>query len=449
MKKVIFVTYVFPPMAAVGSQRVVNFCRFLPNHGWQPVVLTVKGGHNTSWDNSLLKKIPDTIVYRTNALEPYFWLSSLRKSNTEAFSKNKTTAEQSEPVSKLSLLKRIKQFLLLFLRVPDEIIFWLPFAVLKGIQVVKEEQISVIISTSPPVTSHICASLIARFTKIPHIVDFRDLWTLNHTYDQRHYPPFFRKYDKWWENLVLNRASEIVTASPAFTKLLQKHLSGKITIKTITNGFDYTDVDLNRIFRSASGKKMNILYAGSIYSDFNPEFFLEALSEWIQDKQIDPHTVAVDFYGNCGFDYSEWLKQLKLDTLVSFHGFIPRDQLLKRMETADYLLLLLGFKDEYKSVIPAKLFDYLATGIRILAIAPNGITVELIKKYNAGSWQCSPDKTAMKSLIDRLYTCAINGTTEEKKYRYIKEIDRSYLAGELANILDQHAADNIENQRKL
>lgn len=437
LKKVLFVSYVFPPMAAVGSQRVVNFCRFLPDYGWQPVVLTVKKGHNTSWDDSLLKKIPDTIVYRTPIFEPYLWLSSLRGTKKETFSKDVIATKQAETVKKVSILKKIKKYILLFLRVPDEIIFWLPFAVYRGIRVVKKEQISAIISTSPPVTSHICASLIARFTKIPHIIDFRDLWTLNHTYSQRDYPPFFKKYDKWWEKKVLDHGSEIITASPGFTNLLQKNLSLNKKVKTITNGFDYTEIELNKIFESPAQGKMNIIYTGSIYSDFNPEFFFEALSEWIQENKIDPNSVTVNFYGNCGYDYTAWLKQLQLETLVHFHGFVPREQLFKKMEVANYLLLLLGFKDEYKNVIPAKLFDYLATSTKIIAIAPMGVSVDLIRKYQAGYWQCTPDKTAMKGLLNQLYSEVMQKKCEKKEYRYIQEIDRLYLTKELAQILDK------------
>lgn len=442
MNKVLFVSYVFPPMAAVGSQRVVNFCRFLPEYDWQPVVLTVKKGHNTSWDPTMLEKIPDTIVYRSTVWEPYLWLSSRNQPKPQPVTKSKqpSSSEQTQP-SKPSVLRRIKRFITLFMRVPDEIIFWVPFAVIKGIRVVKKEKIEAIVSTSPPVTSHICASLISRFTGVPHIVDFRDLWTLNHTYHQRHYPPFFEKYDRWWEKLVLNHAADIFTASPGFTRLLQKHLNRDIEIKTITNGFDYTEIDRDHIFDSNKSGRMNIIYTGSIYSDFNPEFFFACLSEWMIDNKISQDKLSVDFYGNCGFDYTNWLKELKLDKVVTFHGFVSRQELPGKIESSDYLLLLLGFKDEYKNVIPAKLFDYLATGIPIIAIAPDGVTVDLIRKYRAGSWQCTPDKESMKQLLTRLYKDWQYRPVEEKKYRYIDEIDRNYLTGKLAEILENNKAN--------
>ena len=424
-------------MAAVGSQRVVNFCRYLPEHGWQPVVLTVKKGHNTSWDHSLLNKIPETKVYRTSVFEPYLWLNSLRNSKTEKYEKNDSQKNTTQGVKKISLLKKIKKWLLLFLRVPDEIIFWLPFALIRGIRIVKKENISIIISTSPPVSSHICASLIARITGIPHVVDFRDLWTLNHTYEQREYPDFFKKYDQWWENTVLKHGAEIITASPGFTNLLQKHLPVHKTVKTITNGFDYTEIQLDKEYEVPSNGRMNILYTGSIYGDFNPEFFFESLSEWIDEKKIDQTTVTLNFYGNCSYDYSEWLKKLKIDTIVNFNGFVPRDQLFEKMENADILLLLLGFKDEYKNVIPAKLFDYLATGIEILAIAPMGVSIDLIRKYQTGSWQCTPNKTEMKHLLHRLYNETMKKKYRNRKYRYIQEIDRIYLTKNLAKILDE------------
>ena len=442
MKKVLIVSYDFPPMAAVGGQRVLNFCKFLPRFGWTPVVLTVKGGVNTSWDETPLKKIPETIIYRSATFEPMAWWELRHHGPRPTFKpKNENDKSGSAP-PKLSLLGRLKRFIRLMLSVPDAGIFWVPLGLWKGLRAIRREKVSVIISSSPPVSAHILASLLARLTGLPHLVDFRDLWTLNHNYDQRGYPEYIRKYDASWERRVLRKAAGVMTASPGFTRQMQNHLGGMLQDKTvtITNGFDYEEIDLNREFPSMDKEKMRFLYTGTLYSYFNPVFFLESLPLWIKDAGIDRRTLQVDFYGNYDYDYTLWLKELELEGIVFFHGFIPRDQLLPIYHQADYLLLLLGFREQNRNVIPAKLFEYLASGARIFALAPEGVTTELIKKYEAGFSLSIPDKDAMKDLLGRIYKDWQKEPARKRKYRYIEDIDRAKLTGRLAEILETMAA---------
>ena len=186
--------------------------------------------------------------------------------------------------------------------------------------------------------------------------------------------------------------------------------------------------------------RMRILYTGSLYSDFNPVFFLECLAEWIKGSGIDPATIQVDFYGNCEYDYTDFLTRLGLNQVAVFHGFVPHADLLPIVEQADYLLLLLSFKNQHAPVIPAKLFEYLASPARILALTPDGTTADLISKYQAGEILCEPDRQKMTAILDRSYRNWRNAGQTSRKYRYIKEIDREYLAERLAGELNRITA---------
>ena len=356
MKRVMFVSYAFPPMAAVGGRRIVDFCKYLPRFGWETVVLTVKGGQNASWDETQLQKIPNTRIYRTPIFEPLMHRGGPSAATRKVYPGETDRARTSQPPERASILRRLKMGMKSLLRIPDEILFWVPMGVWTGLRAIREQDVSVIVSSSPPNSGHVLASLLARLSGRPHIADFRDLWTLNHTYQYRGYSPAMQKYDAIWERQVLKRAARIVTASSGFTRQMSTHLDGSLAdrLVTITNGFDYEEVDLDQESPQTDRSKMRFLYTGSLYSDFSPVFFLECLAEWIKRDSIDPATVGVDFYGHCEYDYSDWLAGLGLQDVVIFHGFKPHAELLSTFEQADHVLLLLSFKEYLLILIELK-----------------------------------------------------------------------------------------------
>lgn len=437
MNRVMLVCYAFPPMAAVGAQRIVNFCKFLPRCQWQPVVLTVRGGVNSSWDASPLGQIPETIIYRSRTFEP-FARREIATSSRPIFRLEEHSKQEVKNV-KLSLWRRIKRFIRLLMTVPDSNIFWVPFGIMTGLKAIRREKIDIIVSSSPPVSGHIIASILSRLTGKPHIVDFRDLWTLNHAYAKRNYPALFRKYDRLWERFVLKHAVWITTASPGFSQQMEQHLEGKLRrkITTITNGFDYKEFADVPVSTSTANKQLHIIYSGSLYGDYNPVFFLRVFSRWMTAKSIEPDKIRVDFYGNHDYDYTELLKQLHLQETVSFNGFKPRQELVPLLLQADYLLLLLGFNEESKNVIPAKLLEYLASGVKILALAPEGVTTSIIKRYQVGECLTAPDENLLAEILNRILSEWENNPSRNRGFRYIEEFDREKLVGNLAQLLDK------------
>ncbi|MEW5795001.1 MAG: glycosyltransferase family 4 protein [Candidatus Zixiibacteriota bacterium] len=445
MKRVLFVTYAFPPMAAVGGRRIVDFCKYLPEYGWEPVVLTVKGGSNTAWDDTQLDKVAHVKVYRSP-----IYLPMLPKNGRRPGPKRQYTGAQAEIPSaavptQASAIRSMRRAVGSLLRIPDEINFWIPLGLAAGIRAVRKEKVAAVVSSSPPVSGHVLASLLARVRGCPHVVDFRDLWTLNHTYAYRQHTPTSKRVDAALERWVLRKAARIVTASPGFEDQLRLHLSGSLAdrLVTITNGFDYDEIDLNREFVPRDSSRMRIVYTGSLYSDFNPVFFLECLAEWMKRSAIDPGTIQVDFYGNCEYDYSDFLAGLGLARTVTFHGFVSHTALPAIVEQADYQLLLLSFKPQHAPVIPAKLFEYLAAPARILALTPRGTTADLIARYEAGEVLSEPDREKMSGIFDRMYRDWRESARRPKKYRYIREIDRKFLAERFAGELDRVTASRL------
>jgi hypothetical protein len=230
----------------------------------------------------------------------------------------------------------------------------------------------------------------------------------------------------------------VTTASPGFTAQMKEHESGllKNRVSTITNGFDYGEVSLDEKFVSVDEKKMNFLYAGSLYGRFNPVFFLESFAEWIEHYSIDRNTLNAEFYGNSDYDYGKFARERGLEGIVNFRGFKSRSELLTRLPAADCLLLFLGFEGSGANVIPAKLFEYLASGTSILALAPEGMTADIIKRHQAGHIISKPDKRQCVKLLNDIYNEWKGKGSMERKFRYIEEIDREKLTGRLAGLLD-------------
>lgn len=426
----------------------MNFCKFLPQFGWTPIVLTVKKGVNTSRDDSLLESVKDIRVYRSGSFEP-FLKSGLETSAAKEQFEKKRDDGPSEDVRR-GFFSKMRRLVRQFLTVPDYTVFWIPFGVLKGLVAIRREKVSIIMSTSPPVSAHIIASVLSRLTRLPHLVDFRDLWTLNHVYNENNYAPIIAGYDKRWEKFVLKGADWLVTASPGFSEQMRAHCNGflKDRVTTITNGFDYSGTeDLAEAGIEEDGI-MRFAYFGSLYGRFNPVFFLECFAAWVSRSGDLAGKVRVDFYGNSDLDYSRFSGELGLENYVYFHGFKSRRDLLPVMTRADCLLLFLGFEESSAAVIPAKLFEYLAAGKPILALAPKGVTSDIIERYGAGYSLHEPDRDSLTGLFDRLRRERGGAGKGGGRLRYIEEIDRRNLTGRLAEILEKLKED-MRGERKV
>ena len=124
MRKVLIITYYWPPAGGPGVQRILKFVKFLPAFGWQPVILTVKAGEFPAIDESLISEIPsECIVYRTRHFEPNLLYKSFTGMKSDAPIPVAVLSEKN-----LSWRKRIAHFIRINFFIPDAKVFWLPFA---------------------------------------------------------------------------------------------------------------------------------------------------------------------------------------------------------------------------------------------------------------------------------------------------------------------------------
>ncbi len=443
MKKVLIISYVFPPMAAVGGFRVVKACKFLPHYDWQPIVLTVKDGFNYAYDEESLKQLDKSLpIYRSKYFSPIQWWDSRTQPDENATVAQTTVQNKSTQPDSESFSARLKKLIKTMISIPDIHNFWIPFAVLEGLKAIREQKVDIILSTSPPATVHIIGTILSYLTGKPFVIDYRDLWTQNESYHNRNLPWLYKKIDRFYEKRAIKRASAIVSATTGFSDAMYEHNSYKNQeqFHAVTNGVDADDFK-NIQFPKLKNDKFTILHLGSLYGNRNPNFFFEVMKEWVSQSDELQKNCKVLFIGNTpGFEKT--LNGTVLESVIQFEKHIPQKQILPKLWESDLLLLILGFDKGGKNVMPAKLYEYICTKRPILGFLPDGMAADAIEKYDRGLAVTSENKEKAIEFLNSQYQLWKNQTDERvSEFDLPAEYDRKEQNKKLAEILDNIQAD--------
>ncbi|MFC1887722.1 group 1 glycosyl transferase, partial [Candidatus Cloacimonadota bacterium] len=221
MKKVLIITYYWPPAGGPGVQRVLKFAKYLPEFGWQPVILTVLDGEYPAYDIELKEEIPKGIkIFKTSTIEPFVLYKLFFGMRTDTH----LSTHVLDTMKNKSYKQKISQLIRANLFIPDARIWWYLFAVKKGIKLVKNEKIDLIMSSSPPQTTHLIAKKIAQKTGKKWIADFRDPWTDYFRIKDLPRIGLIKKLDKHYEHSVLRNADTVVTSGNSLGDLLNQKI---------------------------------------------------------------------------------------------------------------------------------------------------------------------------------------------------------------------------------
>ena len=380
-------------------------------------------------------------VYRSGNMEPLLWwnrlsrkLKGIEHPQAAAAPSGATAAEQPK-VSRLARFKRGVRYLI---STPDQNIYWLPFGLFTGLRAIRRERIDAILSTSPPASTHVLAWALSRLSGKPLVVDFRDLWTQNESYELSDRPQLVRNLDRKLERAVLRRSSAVINATEPFATMTRQNnpdLDPK-SVHAITNGLDPDDfAGIN--YPTEKNGKFTILHLGSLYGHRNPGFFFEAVTELLRRRPEIADTLEIQFVGNVpGFD--RVVIGTPLEAVTHFLGHMPQDKALNKLWESDLLLLILGFATSTGATIPAKLFEYIATGRPILSFVPEGEAEGLIEKHRAGIAITSPDMEKTVAFLSKEYDAwAARSSAPKSRFSLPAEFDRRKQAETLARILGE------------
>lgn len=432
IKKVLIITHLVH-----ASPRIAGLAKYLPEFGWEPIVLTapLHMGHSLGHGNSDAASNTYRII-NVQYDDKVGRLSSFLKRNS-GFEAGDSVRRQSE---KRYGSRSAKSLLVGFaLRVFKEL-FYYPDqdrslknpAIKVGMKLLENETVDAIISSSSPVTSHLIAKNLKGQRDVPWVADLRDLWSQNHNYP---YSRLRKVIDRSLEKRTLQTADALVTvAEPLVEKLKMLH-KGKTT-HSIPNGFDPEEINSGRRLTS----KFTITYTGQIYrGKQDPLKLLKALKKLIDEETVNPSDVEVRFYG-----YEEaWLtteiEKLNLSQVVKQYGEIPRKEALEKQRES-HLLLLLNFEDpSEKGTATIKIFEYLAAKRPILVTGgfDEDVKEQMLSETKAGIY--TKDEQSIEKTLKNMYTeyktkGEVSYSGKEEK---INQYSHREMAKKFAKILDR------------
>lgn len=392
--------------------------KYLPEFGWQPIVLTPPIGED-----------PDSRFGPPNDFK-----DSNRVIETYGYSSRHTWKKRHRLDSKKlfkpakPLLRFLYKHYLEIINYPDEEKGWKPFAVKAGDEFLRNEGVDAIISSSSPVTTHIIAKELKIKRKIPWVADLRDLWTQNHDYP---YSFIRRFFERRLERKTLQSADALVTVSePLAEKLMELH-KGK-RVYNITSGFDPDDMKKEPADLTP---RFTITYTGQIYvRGQDASKFLIALRDSISEGAIMAEDVEVRFYGPWCELLAKQIEEYGLVDVVKQYGIISRQVSFEKQRESQVLLLLKWEDVQERGYLSGKIFEYLAAGRPMIAAGGhNDVVTLLLNETNAGIDGQSVED--IKNALRKLYVeYKLRGKTsyhgimkEINKYSYL-EMTRKFAA---------------------
>ena len=423
MKKVLIISYCFPPRGGVGGLRIQGLAKYLPEFGWEPIILTPKLPESPNTKFRIIQTpYRDVIDYLVKAarFKPEKGVKSqIKKKLGVSSHKNKRTFVDS-----------ILIFLQEIIAYPDLQKGWYQYAVKAGSKLPQQEKIDAVISSSSPVTCHLIAKELKMKYKVPWIADLRDLWTQNHYYP---YGPIRKVVERRLEIKTLSKADALVTVSKNLAKTLEMLHKGR-QVYSIPNGFDPDEVATSVNLTN----KFTITHTGSLYQGKrDPAKLFKVLQDLISERKLDLNEIEVRFYG----PPEDWLendiKSYGLEDIVKVYGVVPREIALDKQRESQVLLLLLWDHPKEIGVYTGKIFEYLAAQRPILAIGgPKGVVKELLAETNAGVYATSIED--VKKALEKFYgEYKLKGKVEYKGERAkIDKYSQREMARKFAEVLD-------------
>ena len=397
-KKVLVITYYWPPSGGSGVQRWLKFVKYLTRLDWQPYVYTPENPSFTLQDNSLQKDVPTSVeIIRRPIWEPYdlfFTLSSLV---------GKKQVKQSDFITtgKKSFFGNVSSWVRGNLFIPDARVFWVKPSVSFLNEFIKKNQIEKIITTGPPHSIHLIGlKLKKQNPSLKWVADFRDPWSEWDLLDTLSLTRFARRRHAALEYKVLTKADRVITIAPYHVDRLEK-LSGR-KVDLITNGFD--DDDFGKVQRVETSK-FTIRHIGIVDELRDPRPVMKALKQLALTNAEFRKNVKVEFIGNVNSGFKKYIADDNvLSGLVTFIDSIPHSELLKVYGATNLQLLVLAYTTIAPGNLPGKFFEYLASGNPILAIGPvKGDAADVLRQTNAGDIFERDDLSAITESLLKFY----------------------------------------------
>ncbi len=421
MPTVLCIAYLFPPRAGVGVQRITKFVRYLPDHDWQPIVLTPeKPPGSFPLDEGYLKEIPDSVeVYTAPSREPYHIYRALGGSKRQDAADFRGVLEGGK---RLGLMGRMYAAFQAAWLIPDPKIGWFGPAVGKARKIFQEKKVDLIFSTSPEATDHVIARALARETGLPWVMDFRDPWTTSLYAVKR--PSWARKNEEALELSCLKEASAISVVQERYRdEYLAKYPSltaDADKFRILPNGFDPTD------FEGIEPRKFDrwtVVYTGSIGYPRDPEPFFKGWKLACEQNEGFRKGAGCLFMGEFDSRFHELAPKYIMEGLV-VEGFQSRETVYAAQLGAGALLLI------SEGYVTGKAYEYIATGRPSIAITDGEDLIDLLSRTRTGVHVSAGDPDKIAGTLIELFELRDHPFVPDTGA--LSRYDRRLITGELA-----------------
>lgn len=426
MRKVLIITYYWPPSGGAGVQRWLKMSKYLPEFGIMPVILTVDPEYATypATDHSLMSEVPEDMeVHRTKATD-YFRLLSRAKSDIPS------AGFANE--GRKGMWGKIARFVRGNFFIPDPRRGWNRYAFRKACELIEKLDISHVITTSPPHSTQLIGLRIKRrLPGIRWIADLRDPWTDIYYY-KLFYPTFIsRTVDRYYERSVLKYADRVFTVGNILGNLFSNKLEGLSNkISVVPNGFDERDF-AGKIRKSPD--RFTITFTGTISESYPLNGFIDAVKE-INKRGLRP---LVRFVGIVSDNQKLIMMKAFGEENIEFTGYSDHSSAIQYMMNSSLLLLVIANHPDNRSFLSGKVFEYIASGTSILYLGPvNGEAAHIIEKGNFGQCFEYSDVNSISLFIEKQMI-----SPKEEPVFPPDEYSRKRIAYEVARMLCVQTAD--------
>jgi len=440
-KKVLIVTYYWPPAGGPGVQRWLKFAKYLPEFGYEPVIYTPENPSYPLVDETLKREVPDDLeIVKTSIWEPYQIAEKFSKSNKKFKGGQFDVGKNQSFVSKLSIFIRGNFF------IPDARKFWVKPSIRFLKDYLKEHHIDIIITTGPPHSLHLIGlGLKKEMPNLKWIADFRDPWTEISYYKHLKLTSGSDKKHRQLEKSVFENADLTLATSYTDAENFRKNGANAFCV---TNGFDknvellhresvQTKADNVICFQMDDSAKFTLSYVGVLEQLRNPENLWKALIALSDNHQDFANDFELKFVGRVDDKILAGIENSVLKNNIKNLGYLAHGESVKEMENST-LLLITNFPNESsKGIIPGKLFEYLSTGKQIISFGPHGADVAtILEKTKAGKHFDYTASGEIEAFILSLYRDWKSGKSIVKSAN-INEFSRKELTKRLASLLSE------------
>jgi hypothetical protein len=389
MKKVLIITYYWPPAGGPGVQRWLKFVKYLPEFGIEPIVYCPENPKYPIMDTSMVSEVSSALeVIQAPINEPYKLAQLLSRSKTSDLSKGIITGQKKQTIT---------EKLLLFVRgnffIPDARVSWVKpsFSLLSDY--IKIHKVDTIITTGPPHSLHLIGLKLKQSHSLKWITDFRDPWTHIGYHKKLKLTRLSKRKHKQLEASVLMNSDQIIVTSPQTKLILSKRTKSPVIV--ITNGYDF---EINKSCKLDT--KFTLSHVGNLQDGRNPEFLWKTLHDLVQNSIDFSKHFRLNLIGYISEAVLNSIRIYGLEAYTDYSGYVSHSEALECQSRTQLLLLIEENSKETKYIIPGKLFEYIASRRPIIAIGPDGSDIEnIVTKSASGNYFRYEESELLSSVI--------------------------------------------------